>query len=546
VLQRSFDDLGRPLSDVTFCVLDLETTGGSAATCAITEIGAVKVRAGECIGTFQTLVDPGCAIPPEITVLTGITQMMVRRAPRIASVLPTFLEFLGDAVIVGHNVRFDLSFLAAALGRDQRPLPDNPVVDTCALARRLVRDEVPNCRLDTLASRLRLDHRPSHRALDDALATVDLLHALIERATALGVTGLDDLLALPTMTGHPQAAKLGLTGALPRGPGVYLFRDRCGEILYVGKATNLRARVRSYFSTETRRKIGGLLRETARIDHVACTGTLEASVLEIRLIQRHTPRYNTRDKRSGQPVFVTLTTDRFPRLTITRAPHRDAALSVGPLPSRRHARLVVEALESAVPLRRCTGRVPTVPRAGPCTPAQLGVASCPCSGAIDAPTYARVVERAVRAVQREPELVLEPLAARMQALAAADRFEEAVDVRERAAAFAGALRRQRRIEGLRRAGQLRIEVRGEGGAELLGGRLVRVWPPGPAPDELPFAPPGDEAPPGALADELGCVAAWLDAQAHRVRVVHCAGGLAEPIPALPTFNPRRARIAKEA
>ncbi|CAB4676435.1 unannotated protein [freshwater metagenome] len=139
-LQLSLDDLGTPLSQVTFCVIDLETTGGSAASCGITEIGAVKLRGGECIGTFQTLVNPGCAIPPEITVLTGITHSMVMPAPRIEAVLPSLLEFIGDAVIVGHNIRFDLSFVQAALERDQRPKLTNRAVDTVALARRLVRN----------------------------------------------------------------------------------------------------------------------------------------------------------------------------------------------------------------------------------------------------------------------------------------------------------------------------------------------------------------------------------------------------------------------
>ncbi|MGD9796075.1 MAG: exonuclease domain-containing protein, partial [Acidimicrobiia bacterium] len=110
-LQRSFEDLGTPLREVTFCIFDLETTGGSPEHCGITEIGAVLVRGGECLGTFQTMVNPGCAIPPEITVLTGITQSMVMTAPRIESVLPTFLEFARDAVLVGHNVRFDLGFM---------------------------------------------------------------------------------------------------------------------------------------------------------------------------------------------------------------------------------------------------------------------------------------------------------------------------------------------------------------------------------------------------------------------------------------------------
>ena len=155
-------------------------------------------------------------------------------------------------------MRFDLSFLQAA-ATGGYPRLTNRVVDTCALARRLVRDEVPNCRLATLAEHLRLAHRPSHRALDDALTTADRLHALLERAGSLGVLGLDDLLELPTIRAHPQGGKLRLTASLPRRPGVYLFRGLGGRVLYVGKAAELRSRVRSYFSGDERRKIGQLL-----------------------------------------------------------------------------------------------------------------------------------------------------------------------------------------------------------------------------------------------------------------------------------------------
>src|SRR3954451_24833624 len=148
-MQRSFDDLGTPLCDVTFVVLDLETTGGSAATDAITEVGAAKFRGGECLGTLATLVNPGRPIPPSITYLTGITEAMVLPAPTIDEVLPAFLEFAGDAVLVGHNVRFDMSFLQAALAGAGRPRAKHRAIDTCALARRLVSDEVPNCKLST-------------------------------------------------------------------------------------------------------------------------------------------------------------------------------------------------------------------------------------------------------------------------------------------------------------------------------------------------------------------------------------------------------------
>src|SRR3954447_3955793 len=142
--QRTFADLGTALHDVTFVVVDVETTGGSPATCAITEIGAVKYRGGECLGTFETLVNPGVPIPPLITVLTGITEAMVLPAPSIGEVLPAFCEFLRDAVIVGHNIRFDIAFLDAALAAYGRARLSNRRVDTIGLARRLVRDEVPN------------------------------------------------------------------------------------------------------------------------------------------------------------------------------------------------------------------------------------------------------------------------------------------------------------------------------------------------------------------------------------------------------------------
>ena len=128
--QRSFDDLGSPLHEVTFVVVDLETTGGSPTTCGITEVGAVKLRGGECLGTFQTLVNPGLPIPPQITVITGITQAMVIPAPPIDEVLPALLEFIGGAIVVGHNVRFDLSFLREALQATDRPRLDNRSIDT--------------------------------------------------------------------------------------------------------------------------------------------------------------------------------------------------------------------------------------------------------------------------------------------------------------------------------------------------------------------------------------------------------------------------------
>jgi len=530
-VQRSFDDLGTPLHDVTFCVIDLETTGGSPAACEITEVGAVKLRGGECLGTFQTLVNPGAAIPPAITVLTGITEAMVLPAPRIAEVLPSLLEFVGGSVIVGHNVRFDLSFLDAALATNGRARLANRWIDTAALARRLVFDEVPNCRLGTLADRLRLAHKPTHRALADALATGDLLHALLERAGSLGVLGLDDLLELPTIRAHPSVSKLRLTARLPRSPGVYLFRGRTGRVLYVGKASNLRTRVRSYFSGEQRRKVGALLRELESIDTVPCGGPLEAAVLEVRLIHEHLPPYNRQAKLWRRYAYLKLTLDeRFPRLSVVRVARDDGCLYLGPLPSTAAARQVADAIESVVALRRCGKRVPRTLKPGPCAPAQLGVATCPCAGAITEEDYGAIVARVVRGLTINPDVLLEPLDRRMRGLADAHRFEEAADVRDRAAALVRAIGRQRQLDGLRNAGRVELELPSGKATVLAGGRLIDE-------SRLAFDSVSSGPLPRELVDELACIARWLEAEAGRVRLLCCEGELASTLPRLPRFEP---------
>lgn len=545
-MQRTFDDLGTPLCDVTFCILDLETTGGDRSTDVITEIGAIKMRGGVNLGTFQTLVNPGRAIPPSITVLTGISEAMVIPAPRIEQVLPSLLEFCRDSVIVGHNVRFDVGFLNAALTRSKRPILSNTSIDTLALARRLVRDEVPDCRLGTLASRFRLDHQPSHRALDDALATSDLLHLLLERAANFGVLGLDDLQLLPKIGGHPQVAKLKLTNQLPRAPGVYLFHDARGEVLYVGKATNLRQRVRSYFGSDDRRKIGPMLREAQRIAHVETTDPLTAGVLELRYLHQLNPRYNKQGTTWDKYCFVRLSTEEsWPRLSIVKDP-KPNGLHLGPLPSRTMANLVIEAIQSVVPLRRCTvrlGRHYVAPLgASECTAAQLGVAACPCSGSADPLRYAAAVEMVRRGLGQQPSVLLTPLRERMLDLARAHRFEEAAAMRDRAQALAGAIRRNRMLDQLRQAQQVELRI-GDVLFELDHGRLVSSRRDGALSIGLPLPPSAMVDPnlplPREAADETLCIARFIDANSHRIDLLSCTGEWSQPCGPLPSFDARK-------
>jgi DNA polymerase III subunit epsilon len=307
-IQGRLDDLGTPLLDVEFVVLDLETTGGSPANDRITEVGAVKIRGGEVLGTFQTLVNPGVPIPPLISALTGITNPMVADEEPIEVVLPCLLEFLGGAVLVAHNASFDRRFVQANLERHGYQRLANRVVCTARLARKLLpRDEVPNVRLATLAAYLGSTVAPCHRALTDARATVDVFHSLLELAGSYGVLALEDLIEFPSARAAASFKKVHLADRLPRCPGVYLFRDAAGRVLYVGKAKDLRTRVRSYFSGDGRVKIADLLRELATIDHQRCATELEASVREVRLIQHHRPRYNRRSRNPERYCYLKTT-----------------------------------------------------------------------------------------------------------------------------------------------------------------------------------------------------------------------------------------------
>jgi DNA polymerase III epsilon subunit family exonuclease len=199
------------LSQTTFVVLDLETSGASPKTgSAITEIGAVKVCGGQVLGTFKTFVNPGTSLPPFITELTGITDEMLSDAPRIESVLPLLFEFLGSdksTVFVAHNAPFDLSFLKASAALHGYMWPNYRVIDTVKAARFvLTKDDVANYQLGTLAIYFRTEIAPNHRALDDALATVDVLHGIIERMGTFGITTINQMLNAGSKKVRPKIA----------------------------------------------------------------------------------------------------------------------------------------------------------------------------------------------------------------------------------------------------------------------------------------------------------------------------------------------------
>ncbi len=455
--QRAFDDLGDPLRDITFVVVDLETTGGSPATEVITEFGAVKVRGGEVLGEFATLVDPGRSIPPQITMLTGISDVMVADAPPIDVVLPSFLEFIRGTVLVAHNAGFDIGFLRAACARMGLPWPAPAVIDTVRLARRaLTREEAPSVRLGLLAPLLGSRVLPDHRALTDARATVDVLHALFERLGTLGVHSLSELQDAVRDVSPGRRRKRRMADHLPAAPGVYLFRGRHDEVLYVGTSRNLKQRVRSYFSSsEARPKIKQMVMLAERVDHVVCAHSLEAQVREQRLIAAHQPKYNRRSRSPNKVYWVVLTDEAFPRLSVVSAPPARTAACLGPFTSRAAAGIAVEALQDAVPVRRCSQRIRRkAPDGSPCALAELGRCGAPCSGAESVDAYAAHVERIVDLVDGRSDQLLVVLRDRLQKLGAAGRFDAAAAARDRLAVLVEAVDRRQRLGALAGIGEL--------------------------------------------------------------------------------------------
>lgn len=504
---------GLPLSEVTFCAVDLETTGGSPRAAAITEVGAVKYRGGERLGVFHALVNPGRPIPAFITHLTGIDDRAVADAPPIEWVLPSLLEFLSGAVFVAHNARFDFSFLNANLARHGYPQLPPPPICTARLARRIVWPDVPNVRLATLADHFRTTARPGHRALPDAEACAEVLHRLLELGGRLGILTLGDLHGAVRARGRPRFHEVRMADALPRSAGVYLFRGREGRVLYVGKARDLRERVKRYSYGDDRRRVEYLLAEARAVEGLPCASELEALALEARLIREHEPPYNRRGRAWRRQAYLKVDEgEPFPRIKVVREPRGRGAF-LGPFASAAQAHLAREALEAVFPVRRCTRRMGSRPRSSPCALADLGRCVAPCDGRISPERYGELVRMLVTSLS-SPGGLLEALEARMEALAAAGRFEEAALARDRLRALAEALARARQEPWLT-AGA--IVLRDPDGRRV---RLVGGAPAGSAgPIPLPY--PRDRA------MELAAVRGYLSAR--RVELEEAEPPLAEPV-----------------
>jgi DNA polymerase-3 subunit epsilon len=488
--------LEQAIATAEFLVVDTETNGLGGDACELTEVGAVLVGGGELHDRFSSLVRCNRPLGRGIQRFTGITQEMMAGAPGLEEVLPPLQEQLHGRVLVAHNAPFDRRVLRRGFELIGLEWPNPPVLCTAALARKLL--PLQNRRgLGVLADALGIEVETAHRALADAETCARALCALFPRLCANAVT-IADAVALtkprrrrtvgrkhkvPATTLPPQLD----FAELPSDPGVYLFRDHSGRVLYVGKSLSIRSRARAHFAPSS--LPASWTTQAAVVDYQSTNSELGALVLENRLIKRHKPPGNIRlTRRDERLCYIRCRLDiPFPILEVAGEPAAGHAVTIGPLKGRRLAQELVEQLDSLFGLRHCGRRLQL--REHPSAYGQMGRCLSPCLGDLDPNLYRRRLDEALRLFVDGGDggrRLLAHVRAQMHAAAEGQHYERAAWLRRRMRRLTVILER---LGGALEATHARaklilaahpVERERQDAFWLAGGRLVD-W--GPPPDD---------------------------------------------------------------
>jgi DNA polymerase III subunit epsilon len=426
------------LAQLPFVVVDLETTGGSAQYDRVMEVAAIRVENGVITDRLECLVEPGVPIPPFVTRITGINAALVRGQPSFDALLPALRRLIDGAVVVAHNASFDCNFLMHAFRRAGLEWEGDRLC-TLRLARRLV-PGLHSYRLDSLCAFLGFSFVQRHRAGPDAEATLALLGHLLETAIGRGIDSLSGLLQIQQQpvtskrrTGRVDEAQVA---SLPTTPGVYLLKDRHGQVVYVGKSVNVRQRVRTHLrpsgtaSNPGQPRLRRRLSNIADVEAIETQSELEALLLESKLVKRYLPEANSllRDYHN-YPFIKVDSADPHPRLEATRERPSDGTVYFGPFRRAAVVSSAVVFLNEQLGLRQCSG--PLKPGQAACALLEMKKCLGPCVGAVSSAEYAAAVDLGLNVLQGRDTSVLERAAQRRDELGEQLRFEEAAELRDR-------------------------------------------------------------------------------------------------------------------
>jgi DNA polymerase-3 subunit epsilon len=372
-----------PLFAPALAFVDLETTGTAAQHDAITEVGVVRVDAAPdgigppTVTEWSSLVDPGVPIPPAIQALTGITDAMVRGAPRFGELAATIATYLDGATFVAHNARFDYGFLKHAFARERLPFSAR-VLCTVRLSRRLYPDADRHS-LDRVVERHGLRAADRHRALGDARVLWEFVQALYRELPADEVAAaVKRVMKTPSLP--PQLAPDALD-AIPETPGVYRFYGLNALPLYIGKAKNLRERIGAHFSSDYRSATDQRLSvELTRIEFDQTAGELGALIREAALVKALLPAHNHALRRKAESGVLELGDEPGPPRFIVAAAvdPRELPGRYGPFGGKRQAREALRALAGEHAL--CWKALGLEQRQGPCFARQVRKCAGACVG----------------------------------------------------------------------------------------------------------------------------------------------------------------------
>jgi DNA polymerase-3 subunit epsilon len=288
-----------------YAIVDLETTGGRASRHKIIEVGIVLHDGQQVLDTYSSLVNPECYVPYGITQLTGITQEMVQDAPKFYEVARKIVEMTEGAIFVAHNVRFDYSFLREEFKRLGYTYSRRNLC-TVRLSRKAF-PGLPSYSLGNLIKWMGWKADARHRALDDALATAELLRRILaEEDNQKQVVDMVNLGIKESLL--PKSFDMEKMHALPEECGVYYLHNAQGEVVYVGKSINIKKRIAEHFADKTE-KAGKLQRHVHDISYEITGSELVALLLESHEIKRLHPPINRAQRVRRFPYLVHTFTD---------------------------------------------------------------------------------------------------------------------------------------------------------------------------------------------------------------------------------------------
>lgn len=431
---KSIDLTEIPIDKAEFCVLDFETTGTSAAKGKVIEIGMVKVKNLKITNLYQTFLNPLSHIPPFITRLTGITYSDVEDAPLFKDILEDVSYFLGDSILVAHNLSFDYSFLKKEMSEAGWQLFDNPTLCTLKLARKFYPD-LPSKSLGSMVKHFRVRHKDVHRALGDATVTAKILVKMIEHArdeynieTASQLVDFQGGLSAKSSFRIMKKKLADGFAELPDQPGIYMFKNAKDKIIYIGKAKSLKKRVRNYFSSNAERKTKKIIRGATKLEHVVTNSELTALLAEAEFIKSENPKMNTMLKKYSQTYFLKMNLlHPYSDVKVKQAFDFDGNDYFGPYNNRETASTLRDIIDLTFSLRECTDKEFAKKRK--CYLHDIKRCTAPCIENVEE-EYKLEMERVYNFLSGNNQEAVNRLLEKMKRLSAKQKYEEAAQIRD--------------------------------------------------------------------------------------------------------------------